>query len=79
MIENKRTRKFSGVVASTKMVKTVKVEVEYKTSHPRYKKVLTRKKYYLAHSEMPVQEGDKVVIRECKPYSKNVTWEVVKE
>lgn len=78
MTENKRIRKYSGVVVSTKMVNTIKISVEYKIRHPRYKKILSRRKFFLAHNETELNVGDKVTIRECKPYSKNVTWEVVK-
>jgi small subunit ribosomal protein S17 len=60
------------------MVNTIKVGIEYKTIHPRYKKVLNRKKFFLAHNDTELKVGDKVTIRECKPYSKNVSWAVVK-
>lgn len=78
MNETKRNRKFEGVVVSAKMDSTVKVSVEYKIRHPRYQKVLTRKKTYLAHADDKLNEGDKVTIMETKPYSKKVTWIVVK-
>lgn len=69
-------RIIEGVVVSNKMEKTVKVLVETLTSHPRYKKVITRRKVFFAHTEKELKEGDKVKIKESRPYSKNVRWVV---
>ena len=79
MTEKKETnkRQLQGVVVSNKMEKTVRVLVERQKSHPRYKKVVGHRKIYFAHTEKELNEGDKVVIRESKPYSKNVRWIVV--
>ncbi|MCC7289923.1 30S ribosomal protein S17 [bacterium] len=70
-------RILEGVVVSNKMVKTVKVLIEYLQAHPRYKKVITKRKTYFAHTEKELKEGDKVKIKESRPYSKNVRWVVV--
>ncbi len=75
-IENKR-RELEGVVVSNKMQNTVRVRVDVTESHPKYKKVVNRKKVYFAHTDKEVNIGDRVCIREAKPFSKNVRWVVV--
>jgi len=77
-IESKR-REIEGVVVSNSMEKTVKVRVDTVESHPIYEKRVKRKKVYFAHTEEELEIGDKVVIRESKPYSKNVRWIVLKK
>jgi small subunit ribosomal protein S17 len=70
-------RELEGVVVSNKMNSTVRVRVDTTQSHPVYKKVVNKKKIFFAHTEEELNIGDKVVIREAKPYSKNVRWIVV--
>lgn len=72
-----KRRIIEGKVVSNKMNKTVKVLVENLQAHPRYKKVVTRRKVYFAHTEKELNEGDVVKIKESRPYSKNVKWVVV--
>lgn len=72
-----KKRELTGIVVSNKMEKTVRVLVERKKSHPRYKKVVNQRKIYFARTEKDLQEGDKVTIRESKPFSKNVRWKVI--
>ncbi len=72
-----RRRIIEGVVVSNKMQNTVKVLVESKTSHPVYKKVVNKRKYFFAHTEKELNEGDKVKIKESRPYSKLVRWVVL--
>ena len=67
-----------GEVISNKMDKTVRVSVEYSIAHPRYKKVMRRKKIFFAHSDEKLEVGTKVKIIESKPISKNVRWLVIK-
>ncbi len=69
-------RAIEGVVVSNKMQKTVKVLVATKKQHPRYKKIVNVKSVFFAHTDKELNEGDKVVITESRPYSKNVKWEV---
>ncbi len=70
----------NGVVISCKPDKTITVIVERKYQHPTLKKVIKAKKKYNAHDEMnKYKDGDKVSIRECKPYSKNKKFEVIGE
>ena len=73
-------RILQGVVVSDKQNKTIVVRVERRLMHPIYKKFIKRSKKYAAHDEANVCKiGDVVRIRECRPISKNKTWELVKE
>lgn len=79
-MEEKKTRKkkLKGVVVSNKMTGTIKVEVSFPFRHPRYKKVMNKRKSYFARADnKKYSVGDAVVIRESRPYSKNVKWVVV--
>mgnify|MGYP001976276687 FL=1 len=68
----------NGVVVSDKPNKTVTVLVERKYQHPLLKKVMKARKKYNAHDEQnKYKTGDKVSIRESKPYSKNKKFEVI--
>ena len=73
-------RVLNGRVTSDKMDKTVTVLVDRRVMHPIYKKFIRRSKKYAAHDENNVSKiGDTVRIRECRPISKNKTWELVQE
>ncbi|MGI6423226.1 MAG: 30S ribosomal protein S17 [Candidatus Dojkabacteria bacterium] len=74
-----KKRELEGVVVNNKMEKTVKVRVDTTQSHPVYKKVINRRKIFFARTDEELEIGDKVVIRESRPYSKNVRWIVVKK
>ena len=68
----------NGVVVSDKPNKTITVLVERKYQHPVLKKVMKARKKYNAHDEgNKFKIGDKVTIRESKPYSKNKKFEVI--
>ena len=67
-----------GTVTSAKNNKTIVVEVTRKFKHPFYEKVIKRSKKYHAHYEKNVfKEGQTVSIKECKPFSKKKTWQVI--
>lgn len=67
-----------GVVVSDKMDKTVVVAVEDSVSHPLYKKIIKRTIKFKAHDELNAcGAGDKVVIMETRPLSKDKRWRVV--
>lgn len=71
---------FTGRVTSTKMQKTVTVQVERKMRHSLYQKVITRHKKYKAHNEdLDLHEGDVVEIKETRPLSKNKYFMVTKK
>lgn len=78
-MENTKSNRriIEGKVISNKMNKTVRVLVEYLQSHPRYKKVITKREVFFAHTDKELNEGDVVKIKESRPYSKNVKWVVV--
>lgn len=78
--ENKKNRKkLVGQVTSIKMAKTVTVEVLSKRQHPLYKKVLTRRKKYKAHTIEKLAVGDQVIIESTRPISKTKKWKVLKK
>ena len=67
-----------GIVTSTKMERTVVVEVERQFTHPLYKKVVRRSKNFLAHDEKKeCRVGDTVRIQETRPLSRLKRWRVV--
>ncbi len=69
-----------GEVVSTKMQKTVVVKVVRTFSHPRYKKVVSKSKKYKAHNEeFDLREGDRVLIQESRPISKDKHFRVIKK
>jgi len=79
MSEQKQKRTLEGLVVSDKMDKTVVVSVQRLTPHPLYGRVLRRSSKYKAHDETnDVRAGDRVVITECKPLSKDKSWRVVR-
>jgi len=74
-----KRKKLVGVVVKDKMDKTVVVEVERMLKHPKYHKYLRTKTTCKAHDEEnKAKVGDKVLIVETKPLSKDKRW-VVKE
>ena len=69
-----RTEKV-GLVVSTKMDKTIVVEIEMRKAHPKYKRVLKSNKKFYAHDEQnSARLGDMVRIRETRPLSKLKRW-----
>lgn len=71
-------RRLNGVVISTKMMKTVSVQVDRTVLHAKYQKRYTVSKKYLAHNEIEgLQAGDKVIIEETRPLSALKRWRVV--
>ena len=76
---NTEARKTSkvGVVIGTKMKKTVTVLVERQVRHPLYKKIVKRRKKFLAHDEYEkCKLGDMVRIVETRPLSARKRWRV---
>lgn len=73
-------KQLAGQIVSNKMKKTVVVEVERTKEHPRYKRRYKVHKKYKAHDEgEEYKVGDKVVIEESRPISKDKHWKVVKK
>jgi small subunit ribosomal protein S17 len=72
-----RKKEKTGVVIGNEMKKTVKVVVERQVRHPLYKKVIKKRKKYIAHDELEkCKVGDVVKIVETKPLSKTKRWRV---
>ena len=67
-----------GTVVSDKMDKTVVVTVKDRVRHPLYKKIVNRTVKIKAHDENnECRVGDKVLIMETRPLSKDKRWRVV--
>ena len=72
-----RRRTLVGTVVSDKMDKTVVVKVDSIIKHPTYKKYMKRHVTYKAHDEENAcAAGDKVLIVETRPMSKDKRWRV---
>src|SRR6201992_2465236 len=66
-----------GNVVSTKMQKTIVVEVEMRKAHPKYKRIVRSTKKFYAHDEQSsARVGDLVRIRETRPLSKLKRWQL---
>lgn len=77
MTRNLRKTKV-GIVTSNKMDKTVVVTIKGRVRHPLYNKIVNRTVKYKAHDENnECGIGDKVLIMECRPISKDKNWRVV--
>jgi small subunit ribosomal protein S17 len=64
-----------GQVVSTRMQKTIVVEVSRRVPHPLYKRIVgKRKKFYAHDEESRARMGDVVRIIECRPLSKLKRW-----
>lgn len=67
-----------GLVVSDKMDKTITVAVEQKVKHPLYGKTVNKTKKFMAHDENNTAGiGDKVLIVETRPMSKNKYFRLV--
>jgi len=73
-------RRLTGAIVSDKMAKTVVVKVETIKEHAKYRRRYKSHKKYKAHLENGEYAiGDKVVIEECRPISKDKKWKVIKK
>jgi small subunit ribosomal protein S17 len=72
--ESRRNEKV-GQVVSTKMQKTIVVEVEMRKAHAKYKRIVRSRRKFYAHDEQnTARVGDMVRIRETRPLSKLKRW-----
>lgn len=78
MTEKNKKKQLNGTIVSNSMNSTVRVAIDTPVSHPVYKKTINKRKIFFAHTDKKLEIGDKVVIEESHPYSKNVKW-IVKE
>ena len=66
-----------GVVISDRMQKTVVVSIDRTVMHAKYKKYLRRRTKVKAHDEHhQCRVGDRVLIVECRPLSRDKRWRV---
>jgi len=74
----KKKRKLKGAVVSDKMQKTVVVSIVRLKKHPKYKKYFKVTRKFKAHDEdNEYHVGDRVVIEETRPLSKDKRWRVI--
>lgn len=67
-----------GIVVSNKMDKTIVVSISERVKHPLYKKIISRTVKFKAHDENnECGIGDKVLIAETRPLSKDKNWRLV--
>ena len=72
-------RALTGRVISTKMNKTISVQVERLVKHETYGKYIRRTTKFLVHDEKnECQEGDTVSIGQCRPLSRRKSWTLLK-
>ena len=72
-----RRKEVVGEVVSSRMHKTIVVQVTRKKSHPFYGRVIARHKKFYAHDETnQAQVGDLVRIEETRPLSKLKRWKL---
>ena len=73
------SRTLTGRVVSTKMQKTIAVEIERLIRHDPYGKFIRRTTKLLAHDENgESKEGDTVQIGPCRPLSRRKSWMLLK-
>jgi len=66
-----------GPVVSTKMQKTIVVQISRRVPHPLYKRIVKKHKKFYAHDEEGTARlGDIVRIVECRPLSKLKRWKL---
>lgn len=68
-----------GTIVSAKMQHTAVVEKQHSRTDAKYERIEKRTRRYPAHvpSNIDVHVGDEVVIAECRPLSKTVSFVVV--
>jgi small subunit ribosomal protein S17 len=76
--DQKAQRSLQGSVLSAKANKSITVLIERQVKHPLYKKIIRRSTKLHAHDEQnECNEGDTVIIEECRPLSKTKSWRLV--
>ena len=75
----KNTRTLVGKVVSDKRSKTITVQIERRTKHELYGKIVGKSSKYHAHDEKGEYKlGDVVEIAEGRPISKTKSWVVTR-
>jgi small subunit ribosomal protein S17 len=79
MVERRIRKVREGVVVSDRMQKSVVVMIQRTVMHPKYKKYLRRRTKVKAHDERnECRVGDRVLIMESRPLSRDKRWRVSK-
>ncbi len=79
MSERNTRRELTGIVVSDKMDKSITVVVERYRKHSLYGKRIKKSTKFMAHDENnEAKVGDKVVIMETRPLSKNKKFRLIK-
>lgn len=79
MVKKKQAKTMIGTVVSNKMDKTVVVSIERMILHPVYHKYVKMRRKYKAHDENnECGIGDRVMVVQSKPISKDKRWRVKK-
>ena len=78
MEKSSKKRRIVGLVTSDKMVKTRVVTVSRMKKHPKYLRYFKVSRNFKAHDENnEYKTGDKVIIEETRPLSKEKRWKIV--
>lgn len=76
--QRKPLTRYRGVVVRVSGEKTIRVELNYLTRHPKYGKMLRRRTVAHVHDQMgQAHQGDTVEIVKCRPLSKMKTWRLL--
>jgi small subunit ribosomal protein S17 len=78
-VERGRRKTRIGVVASSKMEKTIVVTIQTLKQHPLYGRTVKRTTRFKVHDENnECGDGDTVEIMECRPLSREKNWRLVR-
>jgi small subunit ribosomal protein S17 len=77
--KEKSKKRLEGTIVSNKMQDTVVVSVGRKMPHPKYGKIISKRKRYYARSTEKHQIGEVVTIEESRPLSKTIRWIVIEK
>ena len=77
-MEKRNTKKIlEGTIVSNKMKNTVVVQVVRNQRHPKYEKLIDKRKKYYAHTDKELEVGQQVTIMQTRPLSKLKRWRVI--
>jgi small subunit ribosomal protein S17 len=78
-MQQQKSKTLTGVVISNSGNKSIRVAIDYKVRHPKYKKYVRRRATVGVHDEHnQAGVGDLVEVAECRPYSKTKSWRLLK-
>jgi len=78
-MQDKKIKTLTGLVIGQSGDKTIKVAIDYKVKHPKYRKYMGRRTKISVHDPKNQSGlGDWVQIVECRPISKTKAWRLLK-